>query len=120
MKSEDMIDLRDVIARVEELEQEIEQEGDLMVFEEMAKLTALLDECKGLGGDEEWRDDWYPATLIKDSYFETYAQELADEIGVVDPAASWPLTCIDWEQAARELQMDYTSVEFDGNTYWTR
>lgn len=24
------------------------------------------------------------------------------------------------ERAARELQMDYTSVEFDGITYWVR
>ena len=114
MSSEDVIDLRDVIARVEELEEEIEQEGDLMVFEEMAKLTALLDECKGLGGDEEWRGDWYPVTLIRDACFRTYA------IGAVPADATWPLTCIDWKQAAEELQMDYSAVTFNGETYWTR
>lgn len=27
---------------------------------------------------------------------------------------------VDWERAARELQMDYTPVEFDGVTYWVR
>ena len=27
---------------------------------------------------------------------------------------------IDWAQAAHELQMDYTSVDFDGVTYWIR
>lgn len=31
------------------------------------------------------------------------AQELSD--------AKWPFTCIDWEQAAKELSHDYTSIE---------
>ena len=26
----------------------------------------------------------------------------------------------DWERATRELQMDYTEVDFDGVTYWIR
>ena len=131
----DMIDLRDVIARVEGLEEEIEQIEDADDFEpllakqqnaeaydELATLTVLLDECKGLGGDEEWRGDWYPVTLIKDSYFRTYAEEFADDIGAVpaNVAEMWPLTCIDWEQAAEELQMDYSAVTFNGETYWTR
>lgn len=34
--------------------------------------------------------------------------------------ASWPNTCIDWDEAARELQYDYFTVEFDGITYWIR
>ena len=34
--------------------------------------------------------------------------------------ASLAATCIDWAQAARELRMDYTSVDFDGVTYWIR
>jgi hypothetical protein len=32
----------------------------------------------------------------------------------------WPFTCIDWEQAASELQMDYSAVDFDGVIYWIR
>ena len=57
---------------------------------------------------------------IRDSYFQTYAQELADECCEMPKDIKWPYTCIDWEKAARELQMDYTSVEFDGITYWVR
>ena len=64
--------------------------------------------------------DWYPVTLIRDSYFQDYAQELADEIGAIDNKIGWPNTCIDWEKAARELQWDYSSVEVNGVTYWTR
>jgi hypothetical protein len=58
--------------------------------------------------------------MIRDSYFKEYAQEFAEDIGAINKNASWPNTCIDWDQAARELQMDYTSVNFDGVTYWIR
>jgi antirestriction protein len=39
-----------------------------------------------------------------------FAQELADDIGAVDTDIGWPNSCIDWDQAARELFMgDYWS-----------
>lgn len=88
--------------------------------EEYESLRDLLSELKGAGGDEHWRGDWYPITLIRDSHFERYAEELADEIGAINSEASWPNNCIDWERAARELQQDYSTVEFDGVTYWYR
>jgi hypothetical protein len=88
--------------------------------DELQALTELLAELKGNGGDEQWNGDWYPVTLIRDSYFREYAVELADEIGAVDSNAGWPNNCIDWEEAARELRMDYSSVEYAGITYWYR
>lgn len=152
--TDDIIDLRDVIERVEELEDELtarhEAGGFMSDFddwilnsrdnsdpihaafgdeglsvqtdiEDLYKFRALLDECKAAGwGDEQWRGDWYPVTLIRDSYFQDYAQEFAEDCGTLTKGDTWPYTCIDWEQAARELQMDYTSVEFDGVTYYTR
>ena len=65
----------------------------------------------------EWQ---HGLELIADSYFEEYAEQLADDIGAIDRNAIWPVNCIDWEKAARELQMDYSSVDFDGETYWYR
>jgi hypothetical protein len=129
-KYDDLIDLRDVMGRVEHLEQ-LRQPGavDLgddnetdqdSLFAELATLEKLLDECKGNGGDEQWRGDWYPISLIRDSYFKDYAQEMAEDIGAINANAGWPNNCIDWDQAARELQMYYTSVDFDGVTYWVR
>lgn len=38
---------------------------------------------------------------------EEFAQEMAESIGAVNQNASWPYTCIDWEQAARALMYDY-------------
>lgn len=129
--SDDTIDVRDVIQRVEHLEplrtpgpidlggEDNEQAQDDL-FAELNTLEKLLDELKGYGGDEQWRGDWYPITLIRDSHFRDYAEELADDIGAINSDATWPNNCIDWERAARELQSDYSSVEFDGITYWYR
>ena len=126
--TDDVIDVRDIIERVEELEGEIEAYAERMDdwqanadnTEELQTLQTILDELKGNGGDEQWRGDWYPVTLIRDAYFRDYAQELAEDIGAVNADASWPNNCIDWKQAARELQMDYSTVEIDGATYWYR
>ena len=112
---DDVIDSRDVTERIAELD---ELTHDEITVEDRAELDML----RSLASEgEQASEDWpHGATLIRDSYFVTYAQELAEDIGAIDESARWPATCIDWEQAAGELQMDYTSVEFDGVTYWTR
>jgi antirestriction protein len=111
--SEDIIDSRDVIERIAELTEDEDRTEDETA--ELEALKALAEE----GAD--YAPDWsYGEALIRDSYFVTYAQELADDIGAIDSKASWPLTCIDWEQAARDLRMDYTAVDFGGVTYWVR
>ena len=134
---DDIIDVRDIIARVEELREERDDlqsaldggsqedvnalaEWETDNAEELAELESLLDDLNGMGGDEQWEGDWYPGTLIRESYFQGYAQELAEDCDMIDTNAKWPMTCIDWEKAARELQWDYSSVEVKGVTYWTR
>lgn len=52
----------------------------------------------------EYRDD------------EKFAQEMADQLGAVDKNASWPMNCIDWEFAAKELMYDY----FESNGHYFR
>lgn len=39
---------------------------------------------------------------------EDFAEDVAEQIGAIDKNATWPQTCIDWEQAAKELMYDYT------------
>lgn len=120
---QDVLDVRDIIVRVEELEGDEHEARDDMTDDERVEydaLNALLADLKGNGGDEQWRGDWYPVTLIRDSYFEDYAQELAEDIGAIKDDAQWPANCIDWERAARELQQDYSSVEYNEVTYWYR
>lgn len=123
--SDDIIDIRDVIARYEEIEAEIEAQNDdagdtidPAVRSEFSLLIELMADLRGYGGDEQWRGDWYPVALICNSHFEAYAKQLAEDIGAVDRNATWPHNCIDWEAAANLLQKDYSSVEFDGITFW--
>lgn len=128
----DVINVRDIIARVLELRGERDEYNEKMGSpdawdgvpdgepEELVMLEGILSELAGYGGDEEFEGDWYPAQLIAESYFQEYAQELAWDSGMVDTSARWPMKCIDWEQAARELQMDYSSIEIRGFTYWYR
>ena len=128
--ADDIIDVRDIIARAEYLEDRAPQTPEDVMpgtgaereaeAAELDTLTVLLDQLNGAGGDEQWRGDWYPVTLIRDDYFRTYAQELAEECCMIPDAAAWPARCIDWAQAARELRMDYTSVTYAGVNYWTR
>jgi len=141
--NQDVIDSRDIIARIEELDalreavadaeealceygpdglEEAQEafdaaQGDFSddEREELDALESLAEEASGYASD--WK---YGETLIRDSYFTEYAQELAEDIGAIADDAKWPCTCIDWEQAARELQMDYTAVDFAGVTYWIR
>ena len=128
----DVIDVRDIITRVLELRDERDTYNEKMGSpdawdgvpdgdpEELAMLEGILSELAGYGGDEEFDGDWYPAQLIADGYFQEYTQNLAEECGMVDTSARWPMTCIDWKQAACELQMDYSCILIHDSTYWYR
>lgn len=113
-KYDDIIDSRDIIERIAELMDagSAPDEGP-NDDPELEALRALQEDAA--------HPDWeYGVSLIRDSYFRNYAEELADDIGAIDASANWPLDCIDWNKAANELKMDYTPLDFDGVTYWVR
>ncbi|KKL80296.1 hypothetical protein LCGC14_2006170 [marine sediment metagenome] len=111
--TEDQIDSRDILERIKEIEDGYPDEAER---EELATLNALIVALRELGGDTPEQGLF----LIADSYFEVYAQELAEDIGAINSEAAWPVNCIDWEEAASELKQDYCSVEYDDVTYWVR
>ncbi|MBF3417197.1 hypothetical protein ISF41_12585 [Burkholderia pseudomallei] len=148
--SDDIIDVRDITDRVEELRDELEYAHDEETEagrtnldfgdwrdavrsdasaahanehwdtdNELRKLESLLDDIRGYGGDHQWEGDWYPVTLIRDSYFTEYAQELVTDIGDM-PREIPSYIEIDWEATATNIRVDYSDVEFDGATYWYR
>ena len=111
--TDDVFDSRDVIERIAELEATAfadrteDEKGELLELENFAREAS--DYCP----------DWqYGERFIRDSYFEDYAREFAEDIGAIKSDASWPLYAIDWERAARDLQIDYTSFELYGVMYW--
>lgn len=115
----DLLDVRDIIARVEELEPMVDEIGEGEHIAEWKALTKLLLELKGCGGDEQWRGDWYPVTLIRDSYFTDYTRELLEDCGTI-PKDLPHWVEIDWDATARNVQTDYGAVDIDGVTYWYR
>lgn len=125
-----VIAVRDIIARVLELRDERDEYNEKMGSpdawdgvpdgepDELNMLEGIISELAGYGGDEKFDGDWYPVTLVCNEYFTEYAQDLAEQCGMVDTNARWPMNCIDWEQAARELQMDYSNILIRDITYW--
>lgn len=105
------------------------QQDVLDLAEELVPLRKLAAEAEGYAADWE-----YGEQLIRYSYFREFAEELADDIGCFsvpndnpygsqkrrDLSNEWPFRHIDWEEAAVELQQDYTEVQFDGVAYWIR
>ena len=70
--------------------------------------------------------DWsYGETLIKDSYFTQYTQDLIEDTYEVPAELSsgkwpWNHVNVDYESAADELKSDYISIDVDGESYWIR
>jgi hypothetical protein len=77
-------------------------------------LQALASEA------EDYAPDWqHGATLVRESYWPTYAKQLVEDTGEL-PKDLPDWIVIDWEATADNLRVDYTEVEFDGVTYFVR
>lgn len=117
----DTFDSREIIDRIAELEDDNTNDDGEIVFAD-AEEKIEYDMLKNIEEDVSgYAEDWeYGTTFISDRYFQDYAQEFAEDIGAIDRDAAWPLQHIDWEAAADELKMDYTSVTIQGEDYWYR
>jgi hypothetical protein len=132
--SEDILDSRDVIKRIEELQSERDdlefmddQEKPLAERqeewdeseegEELKALLALQDEAEGYAPD--WR---HGATLLRDSYFdESWAEQELQDLGYLPKDLPGIISNnIDWRGVLEDLKQDYTEVDYDGVTYWVR
>ncbi len=117
--TQDCIDSRNIEERIKYLEEQADKEEHYTgehedEKEELQKLKALKE---AVGDDENWE---FGITFIAESYFEDYAREFAEDIGAIKKDGEWPTNCIDWESAANELKIDFSEVDFDGETYYYR
>lgn len=134
--SESVLDSRDIIERIEEIEQAREAyieenagedasadvrttQGDawaLFFPGDAAELAALSKLAK----DGEGAADWHHGeTLIRDDYFTEYVRELLEDCGEI-PRDLPHYVAVDWHKTAENVRVDYFPVDFDGVTYWLR
>lgn len=106
-------DLRGAVADAESALESAESEYGEDEAGELAELEEL---------ESEISDFRHGETMIPVDRFTEYAQELAQDLGYMDRkgADKWPFTCIDWEEAAKELSQDYTEVSYQGQDYYVR
>lgn len=81
---------------------------------------ALLAYWQNVGGSlQDAADSFADAYCGQWKDGEDYAQDLAEQLGAVDSHAQWPLSCIDWTAAWRELTYDsyWASDCPDGGVY---
>lgn len=148
--TDDVIDSRDVIERIEELEgerQDLQDAFETAVDNELQNtdpeqretlntvrndaykaLTdwddenkAELDALKALAEEAEgYAPDWRHGATLVRV---SYFEDYARELleDIGDIPRDLPHYIeIDWEATARNIRMDYTEVDFDGVSYWVR
>ena len=140
-----MIDSRDIIKRIDELESaetdladateelsDLEEFGAGATAEETSAARELrndaadafpvedreeLEALRGIARQGNYGDWDHGATLILESYFTQYAEQMAGDTGATNPDSAWPNSHIDWDAAAEELKADYTELEHAGESY---
>jgi len=122
---DDADEIAEIENAVDSLRSEIQElEDNITTIEnDIAEANEELEPIKSLAEDAEgYAPDWeYGTALIRDSYFEEYAKDLIQDIGdLPQDIPSYIENNIDWEGVASDIQMDYTSVDFDGVEYWLR
>ena len=120
MHHDDVIIVEDITDRMDELEALRDDNGDFpndyFIVAEYAHLEAILEDLKGNGGDHQWNGDWYPATLISESYFNEYMDDMVADCYGLPELPSFMTITLDYHA----LLMDYTSIELNGITYYYR
>lgn len=128
----EVIDSRDVIARIEELTAErdeyvsgapdgTETPAPELWAEDNPELARELDSLEKLASQgEDYAPDWeHGETLIHNDYFTAYCEELVKDTADL-PKGIPPYIVIDWQATADNLRVDYTEIDFDGEAYLVR
>jgi antirestriction protein len=139
------LDTRDLEERLNELHDEFQTWLEQLTDDEKKEIADNWEEPLDRMEEHHFKDEWMIATsdgeeykgiqdlkdqfgrewfdgveLIREQDFEEYAQDFAERIGAINHNADWPACHIDWEAAANSLMADYSSVDYDGETYYFR
>jgi hypothetical protein len=113
---QDVLDSRDIIERIKELEEIFSDwKTESEDFAELKTLKNLEEQGKNSA-------DWnYGETLIRESYFVEYIKEMLADCGVIPSNLPFYIeNNIDWSGVAEDLKVDYMEIDFDGVTYFMR
>ena len=137
------LDTRDLQEQIDNLELEIEElnedledlEKDLGMCGSKNELLTTQDEIESAKESlQDLRDelqplldlkaedipDWdYGATLIPESDWEEYVEDLVKDCGYISNDVPWWIV-IDWAATADNVAADYSTVDYDGDTYYYR
>ena len=147
---EDVIDTRDLIARIKDLQETLcainedleeatanhkelstpetlirKEQAQLALEEFSAEARELASLLEVQAQAEHSSNYLYGEQLIAASYFVKYTEQLIEENYDMSKdlqSGHWPWRhmAIDYEAAAGELQQDYTDVAFGDTIYWIR
>lgn len=108
LDEDDPGDKNEIDLKLDDIEDRRGQIEDLQ--EELSMLLEVMSEVPEFSNGE---------TLIHEDYWVEYVQEMCEDCGYISKDFPyWPE--IDWEATAKNVAMDYSTIELDGNTYYFR
>jgi hypothetical protein len=124
--SQDVMDSRDVIEALEEMESDFEDwkadfdedppgDEEYPDWEELVALRNFVEQASCV-------DDWeYGVSIIHEDYFTEYCKEMLADIGEIPKDLPWYIESnLNWDGVADDLKADYIEVDFNGVTYYIR
>ena len=106
----DIIDSRDLLEELETLDEEDSYDKERI---------EMIDDLKEEVGKDNFE---MGVTFIRENYWVQYCEDLAYDCGYMDRQDdNNPLQYhIDWQGWADAVEMDYSQIDFDGDTYYWR
>ena len=104
----DILDSRDLLDELKTLD----KEDDL---DRIAEIEELIEEV----GEDNFD---MGVAFIRENYWVQYCEDMAYDCGYLDRSPDYnPLhNYIDWQGWADAVAMDYSQIDFDGDTYYWR
>lgn len=112
-----MLDLKRLADELDVLRERV-QDGETLDEEEQDRLMALERLENSLGDLYGASDDG--VYLIPKDEFKDYCRDLAEDCGYLNGKDNPLLNYVDWDAWAEDCSTDYSLVEFEGQSYYTR
>lgn len=111
---QDVIESRDIIERLDELE----SDEDSLDDNDKEELEVLREFKNALGDHDDWKRG---IAIINRSYFVEHVKELLADIGIPENLENFPsYIAIDWDATANNIERDYSSYDINGTEFLAR